>query len=185
MGVIDRLIRTPHRRCDDAPAPATRVAPDRAQRPPKRWLYAATQESTAGGRSRGGCGATSRFATSQETDRSRTSARSTVSGCGTGRTSRGCCGRRGGSHGRRAGAVWDWRRSTAPRSGPTRRDTRRWATGGGWPRRRGWSGSAPRSWRAWRKWPPRRTTCGGCTPSRWRAADARGRSRAAGARGRI
>src|SRR5207244_7958741 len=71
MGVIDRLIRTPHRRCDDAPAPATRVAPDRAQRPPKRWLYAATQESTAGGRSRGGCGATSRFATSQETDRSR------------------------------------------------------------------------------------------------------------------
>src|SRR5438477_12415286 len=36
MGVIDRLIRTPHRRCDDAPAPATRVAPDRAQRPPTR-----------------------------------------------------------------------------------------------------------------------------------------------------
>src|SRR5439155_9301050 len=26
MGVIGRLIRTPHRRCDDAPAPATRVA---------------------------------------------------------------------------------------------------------------------------------------------------------------
>src|SRR5205814_9197149 len=86
MGIIDRLIRTPHRRCDDAPAPATRVAPDRAQRPPKRWLYAATQESTAGGRSRGGCGATSRFATSQETDRSRTTP---AAGAGSRRRRRG------------------------------------------------------------------------------------------------
>src|SRR5207248_11237985 len=30
------------RRSDGTPAPATRVAPDRAQRPPKPWLYAAT-----------------------------------------------------------------------------------------------------------------------------------------------
>src|SRR5438093_3221398 len=29
MGVTGRFVRTPHRRCDDAPAPATRVAPDR------------------------------------------------------------------------------------------------------------------------------------------------------------
>src|SRR5438093_11830534 len=46
-GVIDRLIRTPHRRCDDAPAPATRVAPDRAQRPPKLWLRANTSRHKA------------------------------------------------------------------------------------------------------------------------------------------
>ena len=47
MGVIGRLIRTPHRRCDDAPAPATRVAPDRAQRPPKLWLRANTSRHKA------------------------------------------------------------------------------------------------------------------------------------------
>ena len=29
MGVTGRFVRTPHRRCDDAPAPATCVAPDR------------------------------------------------------------------------------------------------------------------------------------------------------------
>src|SRR5947207_6354639 len=47
MGVIGRLIRTPERRCDDAPAPATRVAPDRAQRPPKLWLRANTSRHKA------------------------------------------------------------------------------------------------------------------------------------------
>src|SRR2546426_12416461 len=47
MGVIGRLIRTPHRRCDDAPAPATRIAPDRAQRPPKLWLRANTSRHKA------------------------------------------------------------------------------------------------------------------------------------------
>src|SRR5205814_1470926 len=35
------------RRCDDAPAPATRVAPDRAQRPPKLWLRANTSRHKA------------------------------------------------------------------------------------------------------------------------------------------
>src|SRR5439155_918983 len=29
MGVTGGFVRTPHRRCDDAPAPATCVAPDR------------------------------------------------------------------------------------------------------------------------------------------------------------
>src|SRR5438093_7128356 len=99
-GVIDRLIRTPHGRCDDAPAPATRVAPDRAQRPPKLWLRANTSRHKAM------------------------------------------------SH------------------------------GGWWPRRRGWSGSAPRSfavacgWRARTK--PRRRRAG-----RKSAAGRRGRPRSA------
>src|SRR3989475_13317478 len=55
MGVTGGFVRTPHRRCDDAPAPATCVAPDRtpATAPPAGRRHASSTPAppaAAGGR---------------------------------------------------------------------------------------------------------------------------------------